>query len=206
MILTDVHEPSSIIQKLEQLSIPIKRIKLEIGDYTWNDICIERKTVTDFFNSLFQDKRLFNQLYQLKQYKIPILIIQGNIYAESKWVRWELRKKIKVANSILAKLPMKYGIYHYIVPDEDVFVDLLSYLYLNTLNRESYPPVKKKGKSLQEIKENILTCIPGIGRKRARYILNKISTIQELSNTEYSALSKITGKKIANNILEVLTK
>ena len=51
---------------------------LEIGDYILSDrVAVERKTAEDFENSII-DKRLFNQVMDLKKYERPLMIIEGN--------------------------------------------------------------------------------------------------------------------------------
>jgi len=219
LIAIDIHEPKSIIKKLQATSIPIETKRLEIGDYTWNNLCIERKTVQDFFSSIYSrepENNLFSQLFQLKQYKIPILIIQGNLFTRYKWYgrkrvlidENEFTRRIKTAFTILAKLPIRYGIYHYIVQGEAMLVQLIKSLYLNTYNNKAYAPIKRKGKTVEEIKENILTCIPLIGRKRAKLILSvPNTTIQIIANSSVEELvSKYKiSQKLASKILECFT-
>jgi len=219
LILVDTHEPKTISEKLKQLGIPITRKKLLVGDYTWNDICIERKTVQDFYSSIYSrepENNLFSQLFQLKQYKIPILIIQGNLFTKYKLVgrkrviiqNKEFNRRIKTAFTILAKLPISYGIYHYLVQDQVQLVKIIHSLYLNTLNREAYAPVKRKGKTLEEIKENVFTCFPGIGRKRARALASKYSirqiAVSSIDSLNFKNISQIIGETRARKLIECL--
>lgn len=218
----DIHEPKKIVELIKNLGIPVQHVKLEVGDYTWNELGIERKTVQDFFSSVWSrepENNLFSQLYQLKQYKIPILIIQGNLYTQWKFTgrkrvtipAKEYSRRIKTAFTILAKLPIRYGIYHYIVPSQSSFVQLISSLYLNTYDKKSYAPVKRKGATLEEIKENMICCIPGFGRKRSKSILEAVHSIADLCNIVqsemfYPRLEEKIGVKRARKLRECLTK
>jgi len=222
MIYVDVHEPKAIVNAIKKLGIPVFQVKLEVGDYSWNNIGIERKTSYDFFSSIFSrdpDNNLFSQLYQLKQYQVPILIIQGNLFSKWKYIGRkrviipdnEYNRRIKTAFTILSKLPIRYKVFHYVVPNQSSFVQLLKSLYLNTLDTKSYAPVKRKGATLEEIKENILTCVPGIGRKLAQKLVKDISSISDLcdmlqSDMYYPRIEELIGPKRAKKLQECLTK
>ncbi len=78
MILVDDRElKSGICVELEKLNIKFKVLRLSVGDYIINDnIFIERKTVTDFLESL-SDQRLSSQVANLnKDNKRAIIIIE----------------------------------------------------------------------------------------------------------------------------------
>ena len=53
--------------------------QLEIGDYILSkDVCVERKTIEDFVNSMI-DGRLFTQLVNLREsYPKPLILVEGN--------------------------------------------------------------------------------------------------------------------------------
>jgi len=50
--------------------------KLKKADYIVKDVAIERKTINDFISSMI-NKRLFNQIQELQQYKNRLLLIEG---------------------------------------------------------------------------------------------------------------------------------
>uniref|UniRef100_A0A6H1ZW85 Putative nuclease n=1 Tax=viral metagenome TaxID=1070528 RepID=A0A6H1ZW85_9ZZZZ len=222
MIVIDIFEPKNIVHLIKELGIPVIQKKLDVGDYAWANIGVERKSSQDFFSSIWSrepEHNLFSQLYQLKQYEIPILIIQGNLFTQFKYVgrkrvsipAKEYKMRIKTAYTILSKLPIRYKIYHYIVPNLSSFVQLVHSLYLNTLDTESYAPVKRKGKTLPEIKENMICCIPGFGRKTSRALLEEIPSIKELCNIlesefYYPRLEEKIGVKKSSKLRECLTK
>ena len=62
----------------------IKFEKLDIGDYLIQDTIIERKTFSDFINSMI-NKRLQEQLINLKKYQRHFLIVEGFDYDYKKY-------------------------------------------------------------------------------------------------------------------------
>ena len=78
VLLIDDREPISfaeIVAKNCPIPIDIKRLKT--GDYLCEDVIVERKEAADFAASI-KDKRLFNQLERLKEFKHPFILISGN--------------------------------------------------------------------------------------------------------------------------------
>ncbi|MCK4714853.1 MAG: hypothetical protein KAT35_04710, partial [Candidatus Aenigmarchaeota archaeon] len=69
---------SPVCRKLFESKVEIKPIRLEVGDYIVSKrVCVERKTVSDFVNSMI-DKRLFQQAKDLsEQFEKPIIIVEG---------------------------------------------------------------------------------------------------------------------------------
>jgi len=77
LIFIDSRE-NSIIEYFKQYDCVIQKKMLLYGDFLVSDrVCIEKKTVNDFIQSI-TDKRLFQQLKLLKEnFEKPILIIEG---------------------------------------------------------------------------------------------------------------------------------
>jgi len=79
-IIVDVHEKNSLIianlHNSKQVRLEIKSLK--IGDYLIGNTIIERKTISDFINSMI-NKRLMQQFKQMKKYKQQLLVIEGDL-------------------------------------------------------------------------------------------------------------------------------
>src|SRR5271157_4246898 len=78
-IIVDNRERNlEIIDRLEDSGVDLSFAQLPVGDYIVSErMCIERKTVGDFENSII-DNRLFEQLERLKSsFEKPILILEG---------------------------------------------------------------------------------------------------------------------------------
>ena len=80
MITVDDREPDGICSMLGEHN----QKRLFLGDYIINNtIIVERKTASDFINSLVIG-HLKSQVYRLtKEYSNPVLAIIGNIYIEA---------------------------------------------------------------------------------------------------------------------------
>ncbi len=79
-ILIDHREMrSGVAEALGRLGADIETAALKVGDYVVSDrVAFERKTVDDFFATLFERRELFSQLMDLaKSYRRPILVIEG---------------------------------------------------------------------------------------------------------------------------------
>jgi Fanconi anemia group M protein len=75
-IIVDVREKN--MAKLLHNYADVELKTLEVGDYVLSDrVVVERKTADDFVDSII-DKRLFNQLKNLRKVEKPLLIIEGN--------------------------------------------------------------------------------------------------------------------------------
>ncbi len=76
-IIVDYREKNSlVISELINLGIEIEFRELKVADYIVKDVAIERKTINDFISSMI-NKRLFNQIQELQQYKNRLLLIEG---------------------------------------------------------------------------------------------------------------------------------
>ena len=64
-LVVDSNEPEDIPDRLRELGVDVEIQKIAPGDYVLGPVGIERKTLTDFFNSLVR-KRLFEQVQRLK--------------------------------------------------------------------------------------------------------------------------------------------
>ena len=76
-IIVDTREKQSLISaNLIEQNAFVNFEHLEIGDYLISNIIIERKTISDFIQSMI-NKRLFHQLQEIKKYPEYLLLIEG---------------------------------------------------------------------------------------------------------------------------------
>jgi ERCC4-type nuclease len=214
----DVHEPREIKIELEKNGLKIEVKKLNVGDYAFNGYRIERKEVKDFMNSIYS-RRLYEQLYNLQQAEHPILIIVGTVPPDKQWIHTGKRKYFRKLtyeermkkyrtirkNMIIAYTSYNIQVFHAI--DDDDFIEFITNLYYSSTRKgEKLRPIKRKSKSLKNIKIDILGCIPGIGKKLAKDISEKYS-IRKFFNLSEKELCKISGigKTIARKIEECVT-
>jgi len=211
----DVHEPLSVQLRLEEKGIKVERKSLTIGDIVFGEYCIERKDIDDFYNSIYNG-RLYNQLFNMSiNYDRPLLIVIGELprISYKKLSREEQKRKYLREYSLMkTHLVVSYNSYRvplYWVKTEYDYVDIVSKFYIKSTNKKlSYKQVKKKSKSIKDVKKDILMIIPGIGPKLACKI-SKLFTIRELAVSDieshnYIKLKSIIGEKKAQFIREVL--
>src|SRR3989344_8637677 len=76
-IIVDNRERNSLVPSLlMERGFEVEWKQLEVADYLINGVAIERKTVSDFKSSII-NKRIFQQLFELKQYEKHLLLVEG---------------------------------------------------------------------------------------------------------------------------------
>lgn len=84
MLLIAHNEPSLIQMKVKKTAeahgVECEVTALAVGDYLWEEdgICIERKEIGDFINSI-RSGHLESQLLDMAQYEKPRLFISGRL-------------------------------------------------------------------------------------------------------------------------------
>jgi DNA excision repair protein ERCC-4 len=176
MIYCDVFEPQQIIDELKRKQLSVEVRHLDSGDYVFNDVAIERKTLQDLINSTF-DKRLWVQLKTLKNtYKHPLLLIENWTGINSLSIDPKTKAIIEgIITTILVKFDISILVsYNYLET-----VEWIKSLYIKTgTNKVTYLPAPvKKQKTIHDIKLEMLQVIPTIGPKTAKTILTKCPDI-----------------------------
>ena len=203
-IIIDYREKNSLVaSELVSLGFDIKFTELKIGDYIVKDVVIERKTISDFLSSMI-NKRLFNQLEELQQYKNRLLIIEGigeqELYTDSK--EWTGINSNAIRGFLLSIL-LKYKvpiIFTKNYSDTSRFIAVLS----RKKQKELPLNISKKSLNKKERLQFILEGFPGIGPKTAKKLLKKFKTLKNFINTSEDDLKEILGKKagIIKKIIE----
>lgn len=193
-IIVDYREKNSlVVSELIKRKIDIEFKQLKVADYIVKEIAIERKTVSDFISSMI-NKRIFNQLQEIKQYPKHFLIIEGieeqDIYNESQG-----GISSNALRGMILSIILKYQvpiIFSKNAEDTACFIDVLT---KKTQKKDFSLNPKKKALSPEEQKQFILEGFPGIGPKTAKKLLKEFKTIKKIMNTPLDELKKIIGKK-----------
>jgi Fanconi anemia group M protein len=188
-IIIDTREKQSLIAaNLLEQKANISFEKLEIGDYIIGETCIERKTFSDFVSSMI-NKRLSEQLINIKKYSKYFLILEGFYYNYDKFKIHENAIRgmlLSIANDF--KIPIIYT--------EN---ELDTSKFLITLARHSEKSKikaisirqSKNLKTLEEQKQFILEGFPGIGPVAAKTLLIEFSNLKNIFNALPEELQKI---------------
>ena len=187
-IIIDSREKQSLIAaNLLDKRANLEFQKLEIGDYLIGDTCIERKTITDFIRSML-NKRLQNQLIELKKYKKNILLIEGFLFDYKNYrIHENALRGMLISIAVDFKTPLIFT--------KDG-ADTATFLILEAKKQEksrvdhSSRPTKNT-KNLQEQKEFILEGFPGIGPTTSKELIKKYSSLRNIFNVSKEELLKI---------------
>ncbi|MEK6914435.1 MAG: ERCC4 domain-containing protein [Nanoarchaeota archaeon] len=193
LIIADIHEKNSLViselYKSPEISLEIKSLK--IADYIIKDIAIERKTVSDLISSMI-NKRLIQQLKQIKIYNKSLLIIEGDldkVIDEENNISKALRGLL-ISISINHKIP--------IIRTKD-YEDTAKYLI--TLAKQQ---LKEKieislhsriPKTKKEQKSYVLESFPNVGPVKAKKLIEKFNNLLNIINATEEDLKPILKKR-----------
>ncbi len=191
-----------IIENLEKNNIVLSFEQLPVGDYILSDrLCVERKTVSDFENSIINN-RLFDQALRLSEgFKKPLILIEGR--------QSEFRLSKNVISGTILSLYAEYGIP--VVFSEDA--SDTSYMLSRLAEKEQVKEKRevrvsgsKKAHTLHQWQLLVMCSIPGIGASLAEGLLQKFGSVKNVANASEKELTcvKKIGIKKARKIIEVL--
>jgi len=198
------YREAKIIEILKEKDILIKTENLKIGDFLISDeIIIERKRAEDFAKSII-DGRIFSQYEDLKQYKIPIIIIEGDLHS----IKTNIHPNS--LRGVILRLIME-GINIIFSKNEEETVEYLILLekkYEKDGVLRKYKYGKKPIKDKEYYKRYILESFPGIGPTLAERLLEKFKTLKNIFNASSNELIEVKGmnKKIIKNLKDILER
>ena len=187
-IIVDTREKQSLITaNLIEKKANIKHEKLDIGDYLVEDTIIERKTFSDFVGSML-NKRLSEQLSNIKKYPKYFLIIEGFYYHYNEFnVHENAIRGMLLSIATDFKIPI---IYTENEKDTANFLILVAKRYEKPKTQNALRQTKTL-KTIGEQKQFILEGFPGIGPTTAKTLLEKFKTLKKIFNTTEKELDKI---------------
>jgi Fanconi anemia group M protein len=212
-IIVDHRERASgIIKELAKKGMEIEIKQLIAGDFIIQskdmnekivNVGIEKKTQTDFLNSII-DKRIITQLIRLKEnFDIPLLVIEGseNMY--------EMRNfHPNAIRGMMASIAIDFQIPIIFTKNKR---DTASLIKIITTRLER--PIKninlltkKKPLTTKEQQEYIISSLPGVGSTLAKSLLKKFKSVEKIINSKKEDLMLVDkiGKKKAETIKELL--
>lgn len=211
MIISDAREIKCNLL-LEQKNAKFEREFIEVGDNLLpKSFAIERKTGKDFLASV-SDRRLYRQLNNLCQYNYPILaVVTENIWKDLYFSRNKYNQNVHTTfegslKTIYAKYPKVRVIFF---KSDEEYVDFLINLDKKLTeegNGDRPTPMVRKATSIKDIKENVLSAIPGVGIAMSKKLLKKYKTVKRVAGASTKDMITINklGTKTAEKIKEVL--
>ena len=202
-IIVDNRERNlEIIDSLSVSGVDLNFAQLPVGDYILSDrVCVERKTVSDFENSII-DNRLFEQLERLhSSFEKPILIIEGR--------EDDHRLGRNVVMGAILKLYIDYNVQVIKSADSHETADMLSkFAEREQVIDNNMPRIVgiKKAYTTYQWQTLILGSMPGIGPNIAHKLISHFKTLKNIANSDTKQLMKVykIGKKKAELIYNIL--
>ncbi len=211
-IIVDYRENKEIKKELYKNNIDVEIRALNSADFVMQikdvngnvkDLGIERKTITDFLNSII-DKRILKQLIVLKEhFPLQLLILEGeeNIYAIRDFHPNSIR-------GMLSSIAIDYQIpilYTKNVRDTAAYLSLIA-KRLEKPRKNINLLAKRKPLTLKEQQEHFIGSLPGIGDNLAKSLLNEFKSIKNIVNAEEKELTNVEkiGKLKSKKIREVI--
>ncbi len=198
---------SGVTRFLEKAGVDLKLRNLVVGDYVVSDrICIERKSTTDFLDSLINKRRnLLEQILRMKnEYERSVLVIEGESLYGQRNVHPNVVRAVMASIAIDLCVP--------IIQTRDE-ADTASLLYI-IARREQMPSKteitphgKKPSASLKEQQEYFISALSNIGIVTTRNLLRRFKTVENVVTASKDELLEVEhiGEKTAEHIRKVLS-
>ncbi|MFX0049647.1 MAG: ERCC4 domain-containing protein, partial [Candidatus Hermodarchaeota archaeon] len=213
-IIVDSREVTGGIPKiLKRQGIRLRSQKLDVGDYLLsNRLIVELKTYSDFVNSII-DGRLFrstapgstSQLMRLSKQNFPLIIIQHDSELISQQIH--INSIMGAISSIILDFKIPIVFTRNDLETAALLTQLVKREQTESPRQVQLPPISKIEHSIKEIQLFMLSTIPGINIEKAKALLAKFKTIQEIGLADLDELIEVPqiGKKLAIRIKTVLT-
>lgn len=207
IIILDSREKQSFIAaNLREQGATIQFETLEIGDYLIKDTIIERKTFKDFQSSII-DKRLSNQIENMKKYEKRLLILEGFYYnySDSK-INENALRGMMLTISLSFQVPIIFT-----ENEEDTarFLILIAKkqdkISTGKVQEFSLRPSKTAG-TLEQQKQFILEGFPGIGPTSAKKLMSSYKNLISIFKAKKKDLleKRILDEKTIERMKRVL--
>ena len=205
-IILDQRERNGIEKILKRKGAEVEINTLEVGDYILsNDVAIERKTISDFLQSLI-DRRLFQQAQNMvANFNKPLFIVEGDL-TEIYSLRNINANAIRAAISSLVldyKTPV---IFTSDIDETASFLLTIAKREQEQKNKEVSLRGSKRQLALHEQQQFFIEGLPNIGPNLAKILLKKFKTPKKVLSASEKRLSKIDkiGPKKIKGIKQIL--
>jgi ERCC4-type nuclease len=189
-ITVDHREKNSlVVSELMKLGFSLDFKQLPVADYLVKGIGIERKTLSDFKSSII-NKRIMQQLLELKQYPEHFLILEG-LESEDPYagqIHENAFRGFLLSTILDYKVPIIFSLNE---KDTAKFISVLS----KKQEREYSIRPSKIFVSEKEQLQFILEGFPQVGPSTAKKLLAHFHTIKDMANASEDELKKVMGKK-----------
>tara|TARA_R100001015_G_C4633978_1_gene199677 strand:- start:1145 stop:1840 length:696 start_codon:yes stop_codon:yes gene_type:complete len=204
-------------KKAKSLNIKTEKRWLEIGDYVFDDVCFEAKSVTDFISSVMS-KRIWTQIDNMdRHYNHNIVIIYGslneaiiNIMENSKSKLPSPARSVMLNNKFLGaigRITLDTDCKAFWVPTEKEAAKIITAICkMKPIEREVIRPEVFKRITTDDLRLDLLTSIKGVSIKKAKELIKEFGSIMEIGEQTIEELCIIDGigTTVADRIIKVL--
>jgi len=197
---------SGIAKKLSEMGVEVRIHQMEVGDYMVSEgVAIERKTVSDFLQSLI-DKRLMEQMSNLsRNFEVPLLIIEGDNFS----LYTERNIHPNAIRGAMASIAVNFGVPVIFTRDADdtaSFLHILAKREQDATDKEIALRGSKRAMSTAEQQRFIVESLPNVSAVLAKRLLKHFGTVQKIFDAGSMQLQEVDGigSKKAQEIKRVI--
>lgn len=207
----EMDRKNSALKYYEKQGHEVEICNLEIGDYIFNNkVCFEFKTISDFINSI-NDNRVFNEaINQAETFPHHFVVIQGNEAERSKQLAISKHHRPVTIFQYIGAIS-SLNRYTTVIECYTPYLDEAYYRMMKQAEKSlsNKPIVKKFPKKHKNSAMNYLTyCVYGVNQKRANDIVKKLNlnNLTDLLNLKKDKLIEIDGigPKLADKIINTI--
>lgn len=191
-IIADHREaPSGVVREIYRLDLDVEMHQLEVGDFILSErVGVERKTVTDFLQSLV-DGRLLEQAKNLAEtFERPLLILEGGgLYTER-------RIHPNAIRGALACITVDYRIPVISTENEKETAKIIaSIVKREQKEKESEIPIRseRKALTLSELQRFVVEGLPGVSVVLAKRLLEHFESVEDVMKASKEELREVQG-------------
>ena len=183
----------TVLQATPEVEVTVER--LPVGDYEVDgQLIVERKTLLDLVASI-KEGRLFAQLYRLLQSPLPCaLLLEGS---SEDLARSGMRREAIQGALMQITLFMQIPVLRALDANESASLLLMIARHLQTLSpRKPVGPKRYRASRITRKEKQqlyLLQGLPGIGLTRARLLLEKFGSVEEVLTASERELQQVAG-------------
>jgi len=192
VVVDEREHASGIPKRLRSMGVQVEPRMLNVGDYILSSECaLERKSSSDFVNSLYSG-RLFDQARRLSEaYETPLFLVEGQLGN-----LLDTMSNPRAFWGALLTLALAHHIQVFFTEDVHQSTELIFTLAKHVRLPASRGPVVRGKPRLSTTREKqlyVVSSLPGIGIKLAGRLLHWFGSIRRVFGASVPELSLVSG-------------
>lgn len=203
MYVDERERGSGVPEALAELGAAVVYTMAGVGDYIVSDrVAIERKTVRDLAESLF-DGRLFDQARRLSEhYEIPVLIVEGDPGKIEEYTTRGMQ-----ARMALASLSIEHGVRVLWSANQRETARMIYSIACREQYGSKRSVVVHRKPRLEKLwmqQLYVVQSLPGVGPRLAEKLLERLGSIEAICRASVVELERILGYERAQRVYRVI--